>query len=173
MSTANGAVTTTGTSGTSTPPEPSADTTGDEGFVSRVRNADSLSDAVDVGLDKTSELTGRSRANAPVAAFLSALFQSPSEDDSVTTRAGFQREIQMIGGAIITAFMIIVVLGMLWQLDIIGGGNGPFAELFDKYVTYGTAALSVVGIAIIIFAANLAIRAFGGMGGGGGRGGGR
>jgi hypothetical protein len=170
MSTATGAVPTTDTSGTTTPSEPSTDTAGDdEGFVTRVRNADDLGEAVDVGLDKTSELTGRFRANGPIAAF----FQSPEEHDSLTTHAGFRRQIQMIGGAVITAFMIVVVLSMLWQLDIIGSGNGPFAELFDKYVTYGVAALSVVGIAIIIFAANLAINAFGGMGGDGGRGGGR
>lgn len=86
--------------------------------------------------------------------------------ETTVTEASMQGVIKGIGGAVIAAFMVIVVLSQIFQLDIIGSGDGPFANLTDDFVTYGTAALGLVGIGIIVGAASFAMNMFGGgMGG--------
>ncbi|WP_323190753.1 hypothetical protein [Halostella sp. PRR32] len=86
-------------------------------------------------------------------------------DGPTMTTAPMQQMIKGIGGALITAFMVIVVLSQVYQLDIISSQNGPFANLTSDYVTYGTAALGLIGVAIIVGAASVAMNMFGGSGG--------
>jgi hypothetical protein len=86
-------------------------------------------------------------------------------DGPMMTTAPMQQMIKGIGGALITAFMVIVVLSQVYQLDIISSQNGPFANLTSDYVTYGTAALGLIGVAIIVGAASVAMNMFGGSGG--------
>ncbi|WP_435360405.1 hypothetical protein [Haloarchaeobius sp. DFWS5] len=83
------------------------------------------------------------------------------------TKAAMQGMIKGIGGAIIAAFMVIVVLSQVYSLDIISTGSGPFANLTGDFVTYGTAALGLVGVGIIVGAASYAMAMFGGGGMGG------
>jgi hypothetical protein len=86
-------------------------------------------------------------------------------DSATMTTAPMQQMIKGIGAALITAFMVIVVLSQVYQLDIISASNGPFANLTDDYVTYGTAALGLIGVAIIVGAASVAMNMFGNQGG--------
>ena len=83
---------------------------------------------------------------------------------TTATRAALQGMIKGIGGAIIAAFMVIVVLSQDYALDIISSGSGPFANLTSDFVTYGTAALGLVGVGLIVGAAAFAMDMFGGGG---------
>jgi len=86
--------------------------------------------------------------------------------ERTVTEASMQGIIKGIGGAIIAAFMVIVVLSQVFQLDIISESSGPFGNLTSDFVQYGTAALGLVGIGIIVAAASYAMSMFGGgMGG--------
>jgi len=82
--------------------------------------------------------------------------------EGTVTEAAMKGIIKGIGGAVIAAFMVIVVLSQIFQLDIISEGSGPFANLTSDFVTYGTAALGLVGIGIIVGAASFAMNMFGG-----------
>ena len=87
------------------------------------------------------------------------------------TSARMSNTIMGIGSAVIGAFLVIVVLSQVYQLDIIQTqiGSGPFGNLTEEFVQYGTAALTLVGIGLIIYGASYAMNMFGGWGGGGGR----
>lgn len=87
----------------------------------------------------------------------------------LVTEAHMSRTIQSIGGAIIGAFLVIVVLSQVYALDIIQNASGPFGNLISDFVTYGTAAMMLVGVGLIIYGANYAMSMFGNWGGGGGR----
>lgn len=89
-------------------------------------------------------------------------------DDSVpslTTVARQMGRIEYIGGAIVGAFMIIVVLSMVYQLDIVQNADGPFGNLTQTFTDYGVAALSLVGVGLVLLGANFAMGMFGGRGG--------
>jgi hypothetical protein len=92
------------------------------------------------------------------------------------TRARMQKTIMGIGSAIIGAFLIIVVLSQVYNLDIIQATMnpddpnktaGPFGNLTQDFVQYGTAGLTLVGIGLIIYGASYAMSMFSGWGGGG------
>lgn len=89
----------------------------------------------------------------------------PSKDE-IVTRARQMRRIEYIGGAIVGAFMIIVVLSMIYSLDIVQSADGPFGNLTDTFVDYGVAALSLVGVGLVLLGANYAMGMFGTGGGG-------
>lgn len=89
-------------------------------------------------------------------------------DDSVPglkTVARQMGRIEYIGGAIVGAFMIIVVLSMIYQLDIVQEADGPFGNLTETFVDYGVAALSLVGVGLVLLGANYAMGMFGNGGG--------
>ena len=89
-------------------------------------------------------------------------------DDSVpglTTVARQMGRIEYIGGAVVGAFMIIVVLSMVYQLDIVQNTGGPFGNLTGTFVDYAIAALSLVGVGLVLLGANFAMGMFGGGGG--------
>jgi hypothetical protein len=90
-----------------------------------------------------------------------------SHTDRIVTVAhqSLRTAIMGIGGALITAFMVIVVLSEVFSLDIISQASGPFGNLTSDFVNYGTAGMALVGIAIIVGAAAVAMNSFGGMGG--------
>jgi protein-S-isoprenylcysteine O-methyltransferase Ste14 len=85
------------------------------------------------------------------------------------TQAPFMQKMRVIGAAAITIVLIIVVLSMLYNMDIVQNANGPFADLIDEYVGYIGAALTLIGMGLIAYAANTVMGAFGGGGMGGGR----
>lgn len=89
------------------------------------------------------------------------------------TEAALQRVVIAVGGTLIALVMVVVVLSQIWTLDIITDSSGPWGNMTGDLVTYGTAALGLLGISLIVAAAGIAISAFsggsGGMGGLGGR----
>ena len=117
-------------------------------------------------LDQTGSMREfvRSVYNADLTHLERGLVTLDRLDRETQTEAPIVGLIQKIGAAIIAAFMIIVVLSQVYNLEIIQNGNGPFGNLTSKYVTYGTAALTIVGIGLIIYAAGFAMNAFGGWG---------
>lgn len=82
------------------------------------------------------------------------------------TRAAMTGMIRGIGAGVIAAFMVIVVLSQVYSLDIVSQGSGPFANLTSDYVDYGTAAMSLVGIGLIVGGAGYAMSMFNGWGSG-------
>lgn len=85
--------------------------------------------------------------------------------EGLVTRARQMGRIEYIGGAIVGAFMIIVVLSMIYQLDIVQEADGPFGNLTETFVDYGVAALSLVGVGLVLLGANYAMGMFGNNGG--------
>lgn len=85
-------------------------------------------------------------------------------DEQTPTWAPMQGLIKGIGGALITAFMVIVVLSLVFDLQIVQNASGPFGNLTDTFADYGVAALSLVGVGIIVGAAAFAMDMFGGAG---------
>jgi hypothetical protein len=114
---------------------------------------------------------------APMGASPTAAELAATGDEALSrlgtprTRAYMQKTIMGIGSAIIGAFLIIVVLSQVYNLDIIQTqiGVGPFGNLTQDFVEYGTAGLTLVGIGLIIYGASYAMSMFTAWGGGGGR----
>lgn len=95
------------------------------------------------------------------------------ETPEARTRAALQRVVVAVGGTLIALAMVLVVLTQVWQLDIIANSGGPWGNMTSDIVTYGTAAIGLLGISLVVAAAGIAIGAFnmGSGGGGGGLGG--
>lgn len=85
--------------------------------------------------------------------------------DQIVTRAMQMGRIEYIGAAIVGAFMIIVVLSMIYSLDIVQNADGPFGNLTDTFTDYGVAALSLVGVGLVLLGANYAMGMFSNRGG--------
>ncbi|WP_226043512.1 hypothetical protein [Natrinema sp. DC36] len=86
-------------------------------------------------------------------------------DREMVTHAPIVELIKGIGAALIVAAMVIVVLSMVFGLDVVQEADGPFGNMTSEFATYGVAALSLVGIGIIVAGANFAMNMFGGRGG--------
>lgn len=145
-------------------PEAAADVTGDEASnptpMEAYRNGASVAEL------------GALARNGKLDTSLSAMREDevvPETDGSrLRTVARQMQRIQVIGATVIGAFMIIVVLSLVYGLDIVQNAEGPFGNLTSDYVDFAIAGLSLVGVGIVLLGANFAMGMFG-FGGGGGR----
>lgn len=75
-----------------------------------------------------------------------------------------QREIQLIGGAIIMMAIIVVILNEVLTLDAVANSTGPFSTVIDSLTSTGSSALILLVIGLLVAAAIAVISFFGGGG---------
>lgn len=90
---------------------------------------------------------------------------------ALSTTATVAGPIMTIGRAILVSVIILIVLGELYNTDIVANPTNPntFTNLTTTFAQYGETAYIMVGLGLIALGASVALSYFGAFSGGGGR----
>ena len=85
-------------------------------------------------------------------------FDASQYDDSM----GIMQEVRLIGGAIITIAVIVLVLNEVLSVNAIANTTGPFSGVIDTLESTGGSALTLLVIGLLVVAAMAIMRFFNG-----------
>lgn len=77
--------------------------------------------------------------------------QTTSTDD--VSDLPIMREVQMIGGAVITIAVIVIVVNEVLTVDAVANSTGPFSGVIDSIETTGVAAMTLLVVGLLVAAA--------------------
>jgi hypothetical protein len=94
-------------------------------------------------------------------------WQEETEDNAgflegaMDTTLGVVQEARVLGGAVITVTLVLIVLNVIMGLDIVQNATGPYANIMTDVTSISGAAFSVLVVGFIVVAANAVLNYFG------------
>lgn len=75
------------------------------------------------------------------------------QETAATSDLPIMREVQMIGGAVITIAVIVIVVNEVLTVDAVANSTGPFSGVIDSIETTGVAAMTLLVVGLLVAAA--------------------
>jgi hypothetical protein len=93
-------------------------------------------------------------------------FQEATEEkaglmEKAASKLGVVQEARVLGGAVITVTLVLIVLNVIMGLDIVQNATGPYADIMTDVTSISGAAFSVLVVGFIVVAANAVLNYFG------------
>jgi hypothetical protein len=93
-------------------------------------------------------------------------WQEETEDnhglmEKAAEKLGVVQEARVLGGAVITVTLVLIVLNVIMGLDIVANATGPYADVMTDVTSISGAAFSVLVVGFIVVAANAVLNYFG------------